>query len=278
MPRTDNPKPLVPADDVITVASIAVLAFIVADLAHEGLGHGLGFYFAGGKSSLLTTTRLIVWIALPDPQWRIFDLGGPAGNLTLALLAWIGLRLFLTRPVQLRFFLWLAMAFSLFWAFGYLIFCGVTGHGDWMALVAATNFLIPGRILFFFAGILLYRLTIHLLARELHWIVPAHSPNSKSRLSHLISLSYISGGVIACAGAILDPRGALEILRSGALCSFGAAVGLLFVAGVFVQLPEKQARPDQPVSRHLAWILAAAAVSLYYIAIIGPGIQMYFEH
>ncbi len=90
MPNTDNSKPSTITDDLLTVASIAVLAFIVADMAHEGLGHGLGFYFVGGQSSMLTTTRLIEWVKLPDPQWRIFDLGGPAGNLAFALLGWWG--------------------------------------------------------------------------------------------------------------------------------------------------------------------------------------------
>jgi serine/threonine protein kinase len=30
--------------------------------------------------------------------------------------------------------LWTSMSFSLFWEFGYLMKCGVTGHGDGMAL------------------------------------------------------------------------------------------------------------------------------------------------
>jgi hypothetical protein len=83
MSTSENLKPSTSVDDSITVASIAALAFMFADLAHQGLGHGFGFYFAGGKSSMLTTTRLIEWITLPELQWRLFDLGGPAGNLAI---------------------------------------------------------------------------------------------------------------------------------------------------------------------------------------------------
>ena len=277
MPSTETRIPQTPSDDLLTVAAIAMLAFIFADVAHEGLGHGLGFYFAGGKSSLLTTTRLIVWTTLPDPQWRVFDLGGPAGNMAAALLARLGLRLFRTRPVHLRFFLWLVMAFSLFWAFGYLIFCGVTGRGDWMALIDGSRFLTVGRVLFVVLGIVLYRLSIRLLVNELLWIVPRHSINAKARVARLIPLSYLFGGLIACSGAILDPRGAIEVLRSGALSSFGAAVGLLAVPVIFARSPEKLADPaEAPITRHLAWILAAAAASIYYIWILGPGILMWF--
>jgi hypothetical protein len=276
MPNTDTLKsPAIP-DDSITVASIAALAFIFADLAHEGLGHGLGFYFAGGKSSMLTTTRLIVWITLPDPQWRVFDLGGPVGNLALALVTWLALRSFRARPVQLKFFLWLVMAFSLFWAFGYLIFCGATGRGDWMALIAGTRMLAIGRVLFVLIGIALYRFLIRLLASELRKIIPGSESNTRGRLSRLIWLSYIFGGLIACAGAILDPRGAIEILKSGALSSFGAAAGLLVIPAIYSRLPQQQGYPNRPVSRHLAWVLAAAGASIYYIAILGPGILMWF--
>jgi hypothetical protein len=279
---SDNSNRSSIADDTLTIASIAVLAFIVADIAHEGIGHGLGFYLAGGKSSMFTTTRLIEWVQLGDPQWRIFDLGGPAGNLAIAALAWLGQRLVLGNPPRLRLFFLLVMAFSLFWAFGYLIFCGMLGRGDWMALVQGTKFIWPGRILFLLLGIVLYRSTISLVAKELRWIVPINSASPdagvKSRVSRLLFLAYLFGGLIACAGAVLDPLGPLEILKSGALSSFGAAMGLLYVAPVFTQLPGKYSPTSEPLSRGLAWIIAAAAGAIYFIWILGPGILLWFEH
>jgi hypothetical protein len=262
-------------DDRITVASIAVLAFIVADMAHEGAGHIFGFFLAGGKSALLTTTRLIEWITLGDPQWRIFDLGGPTGNLAFAFLAWLVQRFVRQRPAQLRFFLWMVMAFSLFWAFGYMIFCGVIGRGDWMALIQGTKFIWLGRILFVLLGLLLYRASTNLAAKELRLIIPVDDPDAGSRVSRLMWISYISGGVIACAGATLDPRGPMEILRSGALSSFGAAIGLFYIRRNFLRLPGSQNLPENPISRDLPWILAALAGAIYFIGILGPGIQIW---
>jgi hypothetical protein len=265
------------ADDRITVSSIAVLAFIVADIAHEGAGHIFGFYLAGGKSALLTTTHLTEWVALGDPQWRIFDLGGPAGNLASAFLAWLILRSVRKRPVQLQFFLWLVMAFSLFWAFGSMIFCGVTGRGDWMALIQGTKFLWPVRILFVLLGLFLYRISIRLLAMELRSIISISDPNISSRLARLIWISYISGGLIACAGAILDPHGPIEMLRSGALSSFGAAIGLFYIRRNFLRLTDRPPDPPaaNPIRRDLPWILAALAGAIYFIGILGPGIQIW---
>ena len=89
---------------------------------------------------------------MPDPVWRIFDLGGPAGNLVFAGLGWVGLRLLPATRTRWRLFCWLLMAFSLFWAFGYLLFSGVVGRGDWLALLPAHFW--PGRILLAIAGFL----------------------------------------------------------------------------------------------------------------------------
>lgn len=277
--RQSNPdNPAVFSDDRLTIVSIAVLAFMAADIAHECFGHILGFYLAGGQSALATTTRLIEWIRLSDPQWRIFDLGGPFGNLFFAFLAWLLQRFVRTRPLPLKLFLWLVMAFSLFWAFGYLIFCGVLGRGDWMALIAGTRFVWPGRIVFFVAGIFLYRVSIRFAARELRELLPGHDAIAKARVSRLIWISYISGGLIACAGAILDPRGHWEILNSGAVSSFGAAIGLLYVPVNFLRLPEKPGVVNIPFDRDLPWLIAASAGAIYYIGILGPGILIWLGH
>lgn len=54
-------------DDLISVAAIGILAFISTDIAHEVVGHGTGLLIAGGRSGILTTTRLIHESQLPNP-------------------------------------------------------------------------------------------------------------------------------------------------------------------------------------------------------------------
>jgi hypothetical protein len=68
----------------------------------------------------------------------------------------------------------------------------------------------------------------------------------------------------------------MEILRSGALSSFAAAVGLLEVPHLFLVSGEGHATAHDFVYRNLGWILAAAAVSIFYIAVLGPGIKATF--
>ncbi|MGH9640661.1 MAG: hypothetical protein ACRD3Y_11405, partial [Bryobacteraceae bacterium] len=42
-------------DDRTTLAALGVLAFALADVSHEALGHGLATLLVGGKAVLLTT-------------------------------------------------------------------------------------------------------------------------------------------------------------------------------------------------------------------------------
>jgi hypothetical protein len=115
--------------DLISVGAIGILASICTDLAHEVVGHGIGLLIAGGRSRILTTTRLIYAAQLPSPNWRIFDLGGPAGNLIWAGLCFLAQRLIHQTAPKLRLFLGASISFSLFWEFGYLLKCGATRHG-----------------------------------------------------------------------------------------------------------------------------------------------------
>jgi hypothetical protein len=271
-----NSESTPPSDDRMTIAAIAILAFVLADVAHEVFGHGIGFLIAGGRSCILTTTRLIETQRLGDRGGDIFDLGGPFGNLVFAGTPCLAQRL-LQRPASgLRLLLWLLMTFNLFWVFGYIIFSGVFARGDWFALIRGMLYLWLWRILFVGAGIVLYRGSMRLVASELRWIVSTSDTNWQFRVRRLVRTSYVAGGLIACAGAALDPRGAIEMLNSGALTSFAAAVGLFEIPRLFPVSGRERATAHRIVDRNLGWVLAAAAVSVLYIAILGPGLKVTF--
>ncbi|MDQ6808663.1 MAG: hypothetical protein M3Z64_04465 [Verrucomicrobiota bacterium] len=92
-------------DHVLTVAAIGVLAFIATDVAHEVVGHGIGLFLAGGRGGLFTTTKLISETTRPEPFWRIFDLGGPVGNLIWTAMCLALLRKARHAPTHGRLFL-----------------------------------------------------------------------------------------------------------------------------------------------------------------------------
>jgi hypothetical protein len=261
------------ADDLMTVAAVGMLAFIATDIAHEVIGHGIGFLIAGGRAGILTTTRLIHEPRLPDPGWRVFDIGGPVGNLIWAGVCFLAQHQISRAAVALRLFLWATMSFSLLWEFGYLMKCGLTGQGDAMALTTGFT---PGwlwRALMFLAGLVLYRWALSFISAELHFVLSAKAAPWRSRLVRLLMILCGAGGLIACAGPIFDPRGRLEMLNSGALTSFASWVGLFAVPSLFSVHADKDLIAAGPVGRSGTLILFAAIASVLFVAILGPGVH-----
>jgi hypothetical protein len=263
-------------DDRWTIAAIAALAFMLTDVGHEVLGHGIGYVLGGGHSWLSTTTRIVGDTRLPDPGWRSLDLGGPAGNLLFAALGWLGQRLIRGSAPRLRLLCLLVLAFSLYWAFGYMIYCGVLGHGDWFALIDGTKMEWLWRLALCGVGIILYRATTLLLAAELHWLIHTNELSSALRVRRLTTISYIAGGVIAGLGALLDPHGPMEILNSGAASSFLASLGLLRTPRFFPRASDRPVNSSAPINRSVPWIAVSAGIAIFYIVVLGRGIRISF--
>jgi hypothetical protein len=272
VPRSGAPCAPQAKDDVISVASIGILAFISTDLAHEVFGHLIGLLIAGGRSGVFTTTRLIYQTQLPDPNWRIFDIGGPAGNLIWASVCYFTQRLIRQTVPTLRLFLWTTMSFSLFWEFGYLIKCGATGHGDYMAFIEGLTPVWLWRTLILALGLMLYRAAISATSSELHFVLSAKARQWRSRIVFLLVTLCSAGGLTACAGAIFDPRGWMEMLYSGATSSFAAWVGLLALPALFPRYPDKDTVVFGPVRRSLPLILLAVVSFVWFVAVLGAGI------
>jgi hypothetical protein len=220
----------------------------------------------------LTTTRLIYESQLPNPNWRIFDIGGPAGNLIWAGVCFLAQRLIRRAAPIMRLFLWASMSFSLFWEFAYLMKCGVTGHGDGMALTEGLTPAWLWRALTFVIGLVLYRGAVSLTSSELHFVVSAKTPLWRSRIVRLLLILCSAALLIACAGPIFDPRGRIEMLNSGALSSFASWVGLFAVPPLFPLHSDKNVVAVSPVRRSIPVILFAVAASVLFVAILGPGI------
>jgi hypothetical protein len=281
-------------DDVLTVIAIAVLAFMVADVAHEVIGHGVAYAALGGRSCVLTTTRLIrmgrlgaeaagslgaeTTGVLGDLGGRVFSIGGPLGNLAFAGLAWWGQRRRRALGVRTRGFLWLVMAFNLFWATGYLIWSGVTQAGDWAELVrglAPAWLWRPGLVVL---GAALYGLAMRLVAAEMHRFVDVREEGWRRRAWRLVRVSYLAAGVVACAGAWFDPRGAEQVLASAVPETFVGMLGLLAAPGRWPRasdgLQDDPAAAPGSVTRSLGWILAAVAAAAIFIGVLGPGVRI----
>jgi hypothetical protein len=83
-------------DDLLTVCAISLLAEILANVLHEGLGHAAIALLTGAKSGVLTT---VAWSS--DFDSRLVAAGGTMANLAAAMVFWIALRRTTRRSAQL---------------------------------------------------------------------------------------------------------------------------------------------------------------------------------
>jgi hypothetical protein len=112
-PGTDSPT----NDDALTVCAISLLSAMIANVLHEGLGHGALALMTGAQSGVLTT---VAWSS--DFDSRLVAAGGTLANLAAGIVFWVALRSATGASVRLRFFLLTSVAFNLFVGTGYFFF------------------------------------------------------------------------------------------------------------------------------------------------------------
>src|SRR5580704_454491 len=131
MPATTSATSVSPHDDLLTVCAISLNSAILANVLHEGLGHGAVDHLTGAQTGVLST---VAWSSAADS--RLVAAGGPLVNLALGIILWFALRAAKSATIQLRYFLLTGLAFNLLGATGYFFFSGVTNFGDWAAVIA----------------------------------------------------------------------------------------------------------------------------------------------
>ncbi|HEY0565123.1 MAG TPA: hypothetical protein VGC88_06040, partial [Terriglobales bacterium] len=221
-----------------------------------------------------TTTRLIFAGRLADPNWRIFDLGGPAGNVLWAAVCFVLQRVVRGPAAKARLFLWASMGFSLFWEAGYLIRSGVSGNGDPMALVEGLLPRETGQVLLVVAGLVLFRAVISLVCAESRYVLNWSAPRGLRRAVALLVTLCAGATLVACAGPYLDPRGKIEMLNSGAMSTVPAWVGFAFVVLLLARQNAPPVATGECVRRSAGVIVLAVVVPILFVAVLGPGIHV----
>jgi len=149
-------------DDWITVIAVSVLACVLQDVLHEGLGHGVTAWLSGARQLTLSTVALDSDI---DTRW--ISANGTLVNLLFALIFWLLLRKPERYKLTTRYFLVLAMAGNLFTGTGYFFFSGVTNFGDWAAVIRGLQPHWMWQLGLILAGMASYYASVLLVAAQL---------------------------------------------------------------------------------------------------------------
>ncbi len=258
--------------DLATVAAVAVVAYAIANVGHEGLGHGGACLLVGGDPQFLSAVH---FEGERDGMWanRVISAGGTLVNFVLAALGALLLR---SRPASpaVHLFAWLTVTVNLLQGTGYWLFSGLGGIGDWAAIARSTDS--PGlvRVVLAIAGGLGYWLTIQVALRTLRPF--AGGDDQRFPRAHALCLTaYFAGGALYLAAGAFNPHGFKLMLISAAAASFGGTSAFAWMCN-FLRGPEhaQDGLEVTYVPRSVPWLAAAAVVAALFVGVLGPGIRL----
>jgi len=248
----------------MTICAIAVGAACLAAIAHEAIGHGCACLVAGGHIVRLTSVYFdcdvrSVWIAP----------AGPAGNLAAGTLAWALLKILPGGQPRARLLLLLIMAFSLFWAAGYLLYSMTLGIGDW-AIAARDAFGPPEwrwKLAGWALGLLLYGVTVRETVRAARPFSADTEARSGSRAQSMLRLSWTAAALSACLAAALYAPDRLGAIGQAALEIGAGSMPMLALR------PRSADRIEPALTRSGLWITLGALLFLGFAATLGRGVR-----
>jgi hypothetical protein len=268
MSEPTSPTPVHANDDALTVCAISILAGMLANVLHEGLGHAAIALLTGANSGVLST---VAWSSAQDS--RLVAAGGTLANLAAGLIFWIALRSARTASVRSRFFLLISLAFNLFDGTGYFLFSGFSDFGDWAAVIAGLPAHGLWRVLLVVVGISSYFAVALLVGRALVRYVGVPR-NDRRRLAKLTLLPYLTSVILASAAGVLNPLGLQLLWQSALPATAGGHSGLLWLK-FYIPRGTAPERPSDGISRSYTWIAAAAALTVLFIFVLGRGMTLH---
>ena len=251
--------------NLVTVASIAVVACVSADMVHEVLGHGTAALLTGDR--ILSLPTVAIQNAAPN---RFVSAAGTVANCMVGALALLLLRRSKSFTSS-ACFLWIFGALNLLNS-GYVIASGLMNSGDWANVVAGLSPPWLWRCILLLLGTMLYVFSIRAAANSMIRFVEsgaASLPDTK----HLVWCSYLAAGVVMTIASIFNPISRGLILVSGVGASFGLNAGLLFLPGIVAGNAKNADAVAPRVPFSLPWLVSALIFSGVFIAILGPGIH-----
>ena len=262
----DNIRATAAGDDRLTLAAIGILAYMVANVLHECVGHGGTALLLGAQHVVFSTVALDSSL---DSKW--IDAAGTLMNLAAAIPLWLVLKTAKLRSSHTYYFLLLTFAFNLFTGTGYFLFSGILGIGDWAGVIQGLPYPWLWRTLMTVVGAVSYYASMRLFAGLLQpFLGSAEEPARRCR--RLCITPYVAVGVLATLGGLLNPAG-IELLFISALPStLGANFGLLRM-GRFVR-PKTAEAARGPIERSVGWIAAAVVLGLVYVLVVGRGVTL----
>jgi len=258
------------SDDTLTLIALGLIGFIVADVTHEAMGHGLATLAVGEKPVLLTSS----YFSSSGNYSRWIPAGGGIANLIVGLSALAVARCRRPMSPALRFLLLLTAAFNLLFAAGYPFYSGVAAFGDWAAVTAGLQPAWLWRVGLAAISIALYWIFLEMLAVAMRPFCGSNDAAGLQRLRRITLIPFLAALAVAGAAGALNPRGMVNV--------FTAAVPAAAAAFGMTQLDHfrRALEPDEVIAaagrieRSAGWIVAATIAAALFVGLLGPGVRL----
>jgi hypothetical protein len=255
---------------LVTIVSVAIPAFALQSFVHEVLGHTVTAWLTSTKVIFISSTALQT-----QGGGRIIPASGPLANLLFGALGYIALRR-IPRFSSMRLFLWLFTLANLFIGTGYILFSGVTKFGDFAFVIAGLKPVWIYRAALIIFGVLGYRFSIALAARDTFDLIRRGSVTAED-FRRVCYASCVTGGALYIAASALNPNSPSLILYDGVSAACGIAVGLLLLPPIVHRyartLPDATSpRPSMPFST--AWLVVGSISAVLFLIFLGHGIRI----
>jgi hypothetical protein len=266
---TDGERPI----DRLTVVAIAIVAYALANLIHEGIGHAGTCLAVGARLTALSAVHADCAVGDRGPfASGLVTAAGTLANFAAAAIAWLLLRGQGKHLSSWRYFLWLFTTLNLLQGTGYWLFSGVGNVGDWAQLVAGLEPHWLYRVLLALLGGASYWAAIVLGLRTLNPLL-GDGPDRLERARTLCLVPYLAGGTLYVAAGAFNPVSPVLVLISAAAASFGGASAFAWMTQM-LRGPGYPPAAGEPlaIDRSVFWIAAAAATAVLFVVILGPGL------
>jgi hypothetical protein len=258
--------------DLLTVTTIALVAYAASNLVHEGVGHGGACVALGGRPRVLSSVHFECGDeAMGSPARRGVAAAGTIANFIAGALALVAFkRIDPRQKPHAAYFLWLFTTLSLLSGPGYFLFSGIGGIGDWADVAGDSMPPLLWRPAMAVFGGALYFLVARQTSQWLRSLVGSDELHM-TRARMLTVPAYAAGGVLFCLSGLFNPVSPILIAISAAAASFGGASGLLWLTE-FLRGGKRSPEPAE-LDRSYVWIVAGCIVSLVFVGILGPGVR-----
>ena len=261
-------------DELVMAAALSLLAYAVANVVHEGLGHGAVCVLLGGKAKVLSSMHFDGSTeGLPAWCGRLVAAGGTLANGLAAALAFAALRRLREPAVHLRYLLWVFGTINLLQAAGYFLFSGVGGIGDWMGVIYGLPAQPAWRVGMALFGVAAYGYAVVFSVARLAPFFGEEQPQRIGRTRFLMWVPYVTGALLYLGAGALNPDRSALLLISAAASSLGGTSGLAW-GFQFLHGPAfAQAKgPALRLPLHPGWVATSLLLSAAFVVVLGRGI------